>query len=591
MKVSRKTTSQPGSPGGGEDFVKSELDRLRHSASHIMAQAMKDLYPGVKLAIGPAIENGFYYDFDLPDALTEEDLPRIEARMREIIREDQRFEQRFVAKQEALALFEKQGEIYKTEIIRGIPDEQVSIYQNGLFLDLCRGPHVGSTGEVKAVKLLSVAGAYWRGDERNKMLRRIYGTAFGSQKDLDEHLARVEEAKRRDHRKLGRELDLFSFHDEAPAMPFFHERGMVLYQSVLDYWREEHAREGYIEVKTPMILRDELWKQSGHYDHYKDHMYFTKIEDESFAVKPMNCPGGTLIYRAHPHSYRDLPIRMAELGLVHRHELSGVLHGLFRVKAFTIDDAHVFCTEEQIESEISRCLDLIFRVYKTFGFGDVAVALSTRPKDSMGTDEIWEKATRGLRNALEHNKVSYCVQEGGGAFYGPKIDLQIRDCLARLWQCGTIQLDFSMPERFNLTYVASDGKERRPVMIHRAILGSVERFLGILIEHYGGAFPAWLSPCQVKVLSISEKQAAYAKRVAGELQAAGIRAEADLRDDKITAKVRDAEMLKVPYMAVVGAREEESLSVSLRARGRKDLGVLAVGVLVETLRAEIRQRA
>lgn len=590
MKVSRKSTSQPGG-SGGEDFVRSELDRLRHSASHIMAQAVSDLYPGVKLAIGPAIGNGFYYDFDLPDALADEDLARIEARMKEIICEDQVFEQRFLPKKEALAFFEKRGETYKVEIIQGIADPEVSIYENGSFVDLCRGPHVRSTGEVKAVKLLSVAGAYWRGDERNKMLRRIYGTAFGSQQELDAYLTALEEAKRRDHRRLGRELDLFSFHDEAPAMPFFHERGMVLYQTVLDYWREEHAREGYIEVKTPMILRDALWKQSGHYEHYKDHMYFTKVEDQSFAVKPMNCPGGTLIYRAAQRSYRDLPIRMAELGLVHRHELSGVLHGLFRVKAFTIDDAHIYCTEDQIEPEISRCLALVFRVYRTFGFQDVAVALSTRPKDSMGSPEIWEKATAALRNALAHNKIPYSVQEGGGAFYGPKIDLQIRDCLARMWQCGTIQLDFSMPERFNLTYAASDGRERRPVMIHRAILGSVERFLGILIEHYGGAFPVWLAPCQVKVLSISEKQAGYAGSVSGELTLAGIRALADTRDDKITAKVRDAELLKVPYMAVVGAREEGSHSVSLRAHGRKDLGVVAVDALAEKLKAEIRTRA
>lgn len=568
----------------------NNLEKLRHSSAHILAQAVQALFPSVKLAIGPAIKDGFYYDFELDHPFTEEDLKNIEKKCHEIIKEGQKFVGKTVSRKEAEELFKSRGEKYKLEILAGLSDDNISIYQNGPFVDLCQGNHVENTNEVKALKILSVAGAYWRGNENNPMLQRIYGTSFYSEKELDEYLNRLEEAKKRDHRKLGRELDLFSFHDESPAMPFFHPKGMIVYNELLRYWREEHSREGYLEVKTPVILKDELWRQSGHYEHYKDHMYFTKLGEDSFAIKPMNCPGGTLIYRTRQRSYRDLPMRMAELGLVHRHELSGVLHGLFRVKAFTIDDAHIFCYGDQIKTEISSVIRLILKIYRTFGFSDIAISLSTRPEESMGSDEIWEKATNGLKEALAENEIEYEVNEGGGAFYGPKIDFEVTDSIGRQWQCGTVQLDFQMPERFGLEYVGPDGKMHRPVMVHRAVFGSIERFYGILVEHFAGAFPVWLAPVQVEVLTISEKQNSGAEAVAAKLREAGIRAELDLRSEKINYKIREAELQKVPYIAVIGDRELASGSVALRARGRKDLGVVSVQDLINRVNKEISGR-
>jgi len=567
-----------------------DLERLRHSCAHILAQAVQSLFPKVKLAIGPAIKDGFYYDFDLPESFTDEDLKKIEAKCHQIIKEEQSFSGRKVTKQEARDLFQKKGERYKLEILEALPEDNIWLYQNGPFIDLCRGNHVESTQEVKAFKLLNVAGAYWRGSEQNPMLQRIYGTAFYSEKDLDDYLKRLEEAKKRDHRKLGRELDLFSFHEESPAIPFFHPKGITVYNELIRYWRSEHEQEGYREIRTPMILRDELWKQSGHYDHYKDHMYFTKMDKTQFAIKPMNCPGSTLVYRSAQRSYRDLPLRLSELGLVHRYELSGVLHGLFRVKAFTIDDTHIFCYGDQIESEISGVIRLILKMYRTFGFHDVAISLSTRPKESMGSDEVWEKATQGLRGALEHNKIQYETNEGGGAFYGPKIDFEVTDSIGRDWQCGTVQLDFMMPERFQLEYVGGDGKMHRPVMVHRAVFGSVERFYGILVEHYGGAFPLWLAPVQVKVATISEKQAEGAAKIHEQFRSAGIRCEADLRSEKIHYKIREAELEKTPYVAVVGAKELETGTVSVRARGSKDLGPIQISKFIETLKTEIANK-
>ncbi len=567
-----------------------DFERLRHSSAHILAQAVQSFFPHVKLAIGPSIKDGFYYDFDLDRPFTEEDIKKIEAKCLEIIKEGQKFSGRKVSRKEAEDFFKERNQPYKLELLAGLPDDNIWLHSNGPFTDLCRGNHVEHTSEVKAFKLLSVAGAYWRGSEQNPMLQRIYGTAFYSQKELDTYLHQLEEAKKRDHRKLGRELDLFSFHDESPATPFFHPKGMVVYNELIRYWREEHVKEGYREIKTPMILRDEMWKQSGHYEHYKGHMYFTKMGEIQFAIKPMNCPGSTLVYRSDQRSYRDLPMRLSELGLVHRHELSGVLHGLFRVKAFTIDDAHIFCYGEQIESEIAGVIRLILRMYQTFGFTQVRISLSTRPKESMGSNEIWEQATDGLKKALAHNKIDYSSNEGGGAFYGPKIDFEVTDSIGRDWQCGTIQLDFLMPERFGLEYVARDGKMSRPVMIHRAVFGSVERFYGVLVEHYGGAFPLWLSPVQVLMATISEKQEEGAKAIHGKLLAAGIRSHLDIRSEKINYKVREAELQKVPYVAVAGAREIESGTVSLRARGKGDLGQVGLDSLIQKLKQEIASK-
>jgi threonyl-tRNA synthetase len=568
----------------------ADLERLRHSCAHILAQAVQVLFPDVKLAIGPAIKDGFYYDFDLDHSFTSEDLERIEAKCLEIIKEGQTFTGRKVSRKEASDLFKKKNERYKLEILEGLPDDNISLHTNGPFTDLCRGNHIERTDEVKAFKLLSVAGAYWRGSEQNAMLQRIYGTAFFAKKELKLYLDRLEAAKKRDHRKLGRELDLFSFHEESPAIPFFHPKGMIIYAELIRYWREEHAREGYQEISTPMILRDNLWKQSGHYDHYKEHMYFTGKDEGQFALKPMNCPGSTLVYRSKRHSYRELPLRLSELGLVHRHELSGVLHGLFRAKAFTIDDTHIFCYGDQIESEISKVIQLILKMYRTFGFENVSINLSTRPNESMGSDAIWENATSGLTAALKNNQIDYQVNEGGGAFYGPKVDFEVTDSIGRDWQCGTIQLDFMMPERFGLEYVAADGKMHPPVMVHRAVFGSVERFYGILVEHFGGAFPLWLSPVQVRVATISEKQTAGAQRIHERLREAGIRSELDARPEKIGYKIRQAEVEKIPYVTVVGEKELTSKSVALRGRGRNDLGVTALDKLIEKLQQEISRR-
>lgn len=570
--------------------AKSEdLVRLRHSASHILAQAVLKLFPETKLAIGPAIETGFYYDFDREESFTEEDLAKIESTMVRIIEEGQEFTRQEISKNEAYEFFKKRGEIYKCQILDEIPDPSVSLYANGPFVDLCRGNHVNNTREIKAVKLLTVAGAYWRGDERNKMLQRIYGTAFFSKEDLEKYLKQLEEAKKRDHRKLGKELGLFSFHPEAPGVPFYHPKGALLYDTLVGYWRKEHIKEGYEEIRTPTLLRDELWKQSGHYEHYKENMFFSKTEEGMFAVKPMNCPGSTLIYRSALRSYRDLPIRLAELGLVHRHERSGVLHGLFRVKAFTIDDAHIFCREDQIETEITKIIQLVLRIYKTFGFESVEMHLSTRPEDSMGSDELWERATEGLKRALEENKIQYQVQAAGGSFYGPKIDFEITDSLGRSWQCGTVQLDFQMPERFGLSYVDSDGKEKRPVMVHRAVFGSIERFLGILIEHYGGSFPCWLAPVQARVTTISEKHEAGAKKVHEKLLGEGLRVELDIRPEKIGYKIREAELEKIPYIMVIGDKEVQSGRISVRARGRKDLGEMTPSEFADMLRREVTE--
>ena len=567
-----------------------ELARLRHSTAHILAQAVIHFYPNAKLAIGPSIKDGFYYDFDVETAFTEEDLKRFEEKMTEIVREGQEFSQRPVGKADAEKHFKSLNQPYKLEILSELPDGQITLVQNGPFVDLCRGGHIHSTKEVTAFKLLSVAGAYWRGNEKNRMLQRIYGTAFFDEKELKAYVTRLEEAKKRDHRKLGKQLDLFSFHMEAPGMPFYHPKGMVIYDTLVKFWRDEHQKEGYREIKTPMLLKDILWRQSGHYDHYKENMFFSQVDEESFAVKPMNCPGSTLIFRDTQRSYRELPLRLAELGLVHRRERTGVLHGLFRVNAFTIDDAHIFCTEDQIETEISNCIALILRIYRTFGFEEISISLSTKPKESMGSDEIWNKAIQGLRSALDHNNIQYSVNEGGGAFYGPKIDFEITDSIGRDWQCGTIQLDFQMPERFDLSYVSSENKMARPVMVHRAVFGSVERFYGILVEHYAGAFPLWLAPVQVRVVSIAERQADYAKKIAKQLIDLGLKVEMDISSDTIGHKIREAELQKVPYVFVVGDREMESEKVAVRKRGKIDLGPKSLNEILPVIQEEIENK-
>ncbi len=566
------------------------LEQLRHSTAHILAQAVLALFPETKLAIGPAIKDGFYYDFDRETPFEDEDLRRLEEKMGQIVAEAQEFRQRPVVKKDAEAFFTGRSQPYKLEILDGLKEGEITLVENGPFTDLCRGGHIHNTKEVAAFKLLSVAGAYWRGNEHNKMLQRIYGTAFFDKAELEKYLTRLEEAKKRDHRKLGRQLDLFSFHIEAPGMPFYHPKGMILYEALVSYWREEHEKEGYQIIKTPVLLKDGLWRQSGHYDHYKENMFFSEVEEGSFAIKPMNCPGSTLVYRTAQKSYRELPLKLAELGLVHRHERSGVLHGLFRVNAFTIDDAHIFCTEDQIEREIAQCIALILRIYKTFGFEEIKISLSLRPKDSMGSDEIWRKATEGLRAALTHNAIQYQVQEGGGAFYGPKIDFEITDSIGREWQCGTIQLDFQMPERFGLGFIDSDNKEKKPVMVHRAVFGSVERFYGILVEHYAGAFPLWLAPEQVRVLAISEKHTEAAQKISSLLKGKGFRVGEDFGSDKVGYKIREAEMQKIPYALVIGDREAESGTAAVRKRGRQDLGAMAIDVLVARLQEEIQKK-
>jgi len=566
-------------------------DLYRHSSAHIMAQAVKRLFPQAKLAIGPAIEDGFYYDIDFPEPISPEDLSKIEQEMKKIIKEDIRFERRELSRKEALELFQKEGNKFKTELIRDLPeDTTVSLYTQAEFADLCRGPHIPSTRYLKAFKLTGLAGAYWRGDERREMLTRIYGTSFPDKKELKNHLILIEEAKRRDHRKLGKELDLFSFHTEGPGFPFFHDKGTVLFNQLINFCRTELRKKGYQEIRTPLILNEELWHKSGHWDHYRENMYFTKIDERDFAVKPMNCPGGLLIYKSRLHSYREFPIKVAEFGLVHRHEKSGVLHGLFRVRSFIQDDAHVFCLPDQLEEEIRKLVELILYFYKVFGFEDVLIELSTRPDGSIGSDEMWEKATNALQHTLDKMKINYKINPGEGAFYGPKIDFHIRDCLKRTWQCATIQVDFSMPERFDLTYVGSDGLEHRPVMIHRAIFGSLERFIGILIEHYGGNFPLWLAPVQVALLPIGESHFAWALEVEKILNKEGIRTQIDLGADKITRKVRNAEVQKIPWMLIFGDREVNDNTASLRLHGVGDVGTKNIPEIIQGLKEEIEER-
>lgn len=564
---------------------------FRHTASHVMAQAIKRLYPDTKLAIGPSIDDGFYYDFDREKAFTHEELEEIEKEMKKIVKEDIPLERFELPRDEAIKFMEEKGEPYKVELIKDLPEDAViSFYKQGEFTDLCAGPHLMSTKPIKAFKLMSVAGAYWRGNEKNKMLSRIYGTAYTKASDLEAYLNMLEEAKKRDHRKLGKELKLFALLDEGPGFPFFLPNGMIIKNTLIDYWREIHKKAGYVEVSTPIILSRQLWENSGHWDHYKDNMYTTVIDDQDFAVKPMNCPGGMLIYKQEMHSYRDLPLRVGELGLVHRHEKSGALHGLMRVRCFTQDDAHIFMTEDQIRDEIKGVVNLIDSVYKLFGF-KYHVELSTRPEDSMGSDEAWEKATDGLRGALEDIGIDYVVNEGDGAFYGPKIDFHLEDSIGRTWQCGTIQLDMQMPERFDLEYIDKDGTKKRPVMIHRVCFGSIERFIGILIEHFAGMFPTWLAPVQVKVLPISEKFTDYAEKVKAELDAAGIRVELDNRDEKIGYKIREARNERVPYMLVVGEKDMEANKVSLRSRANGEEGQFDLADVIARITKEIKERA
>ena len=569
------------SPEGKEIF--------RHSTSHIMAQAVKELFPEAKFAIGPAIKDGFYYDFEISRPFTPEDLIAIEKKMKEITEKDLPFKKTEITKKEAEKIFAEKDAIYKLELLNDITDDKVSLYKQGDFTDLCRGPHIPSTKKLKAFKLLSVAGAYWRGSEKNKMLQRIYGTSFNKKSALDDYLRLMEEAKKRDHRKIGKNLKLFSFHEEGVGFPFFHPKGMVLRNILEDYWKEEHRKAGYAEVKTPIILNKSLWVQSGHWDHYKENMYFTKIDEEDYAIKPMNCPGGILIYKSDLHSYRDLPLRMGELGLVHRHELSGVLHGLFRVRCFTQDDAHIFMTPKQIKDEIKGVIDLTDRIYKTFGF-DYRVELSTKPENAMGSDEIWEKATNSLEETLIEKKINYTINEGDGAFYGPKIDFHLEDCIGRNWQCGTIQIDFNMPEKFDLYYINKAGEKERPVMLHRTILGSIERFIGILIENYAGAFPLWLAPVQVKLLPIADRHIDYGKKIVKMLKENNIRVEFDKINDKIGAKIRKAEMEKIPYMLIFGDKELEDNVVSVRKRGKGDLGKIKIEKFLEDRLKEIREK-
>ena len=567
------------------------LAALRHTASHVMAQAIKRLYPSAKLAIGPSIADGFYYDIDFETPITADDLEKIEAEMKKIIKEALPLERFTLPREEALALMKEKEEPYKVELIEDLPEgEEISFYKQGEFTDLCAGPHLMNTKEVgKAYKLTSIAGAYWRGNEHNKMLTRIYATAFAKKEELEAYITMMEEAKKRDHRKLGKELGLFMMHEAGPGFPFFLPKGMVLKNTLLEYWREIHKKAGYVEISTPIILNRSLWETSGHWDHYKDNMYTTVIDDQDYAIKPMNCPGGVLVYASEPRSYRDLPLRMGELGIVHRHEKSGQLHGLMRVRCFTQDDAHIFMTPEQIKDEIKGVAQLIDSVYKLFGF-KYHVELSTRPEDSMGSDEDWEMATDGLRSALDEMGLDYVVNEGDGAFYGPKIDFHLVDAIGRTWQCGTIQLDFQLPQRFELEYIGADGEKHRPIMIHRVAFGSIERFIGILIEHFAGAFPTWLAPVQVKVLPISDKYMDYAEKVKAALDAENIRVEVDTRSEKIGYKIREAQKNKIPYMLVVGQKEEEDGVVSVRSRFKGDEGQTSLESFIENIKKEIVSR-
>ncbi len=577
-------------PDGNVQEAEDELRAIRHTASHVLAQAVKRLYPEAKLAIGPAIDDGFYYDFDREGGFTPEDLEKLEAEMKKIIKENIPLKPFVLPRDEAIKLMQEKGEPYKVELIEDLPeDETISFYQQGDFTDLCAGPHIMYTKGVKAFKLTSIAGAYWRGSEKNKMLTRIYGTAFSNKEDLENYLTMLEEAKKRDHRKLGKELGLFMFTEEGPGFPFFLPKGMTLKNTLIDYWREIHLRENYQEVSTPVILSRKLWETSGHWDHYKDNMYTTVIDEEDYAIKPMNCPGGMLVYKSQPRSYRDLPLRVGELGLVHRHEKSGQLHGLMRVRCFTQDDAHIFMTQEQITEEIKNVTRLINEVYTLFGF-EYFVELSTRPEDSMGSDEDWELATNGLRNALEEMGLNYIVNEGDGAFYGPKIDFHLRDSIGRTWQCGTIQLDFQLPQRFEAEYVAEDGTKKRPIMIHRVCFGSIERFIGILIEHFAGKFPVWLAPVQVKVIPVSEKSMEYATGVYEKLRAAGIRTELDHKDEKVGYKIRQAQLEKVPFMLVLGEKEAAEGAITVRSRDKGDLGSAQLDEFIADVKKMVESR-
>ncbi len=565
---------------------KEGLEVYRHTCAHVLAQALKTVYPTCKLAIGPVIDNGFYYDVDFKTPITMEDFAKVEAEMKKIIKSNLPIERFTLSREDAIALMSKYHENYKVELISDLPEgEEISFYKQGAFTDLCRGPHLPSTGKIKAFKLVSIAGAYWRGDEKKKMLTRIYGTAFAKKDEMDAYFNMLEEAKKRDHIKLGRELKLFALLPEGKGFPFFLPNGMMLKNQLVEYWRQLHRREGYVEVQTPIIMTRTLWENSGHWDHYKDNMYTTKIDGEDCAVKPMNCPGGMLVYKTSPHSYKDLPIRMGELGLVHRHEKSGQLHGLMRVRCFTQDDAHIFMLPEQIEDEIKGVVRIIDEVYKLFGF-KYHVELSTRPENSMGSDEDWNAATDALETALKDIGLNYVVNDGDGAFYGPKIDFHLEDSIGRTWQCGTIQLDFQMPQRFDLEYVGEDGQKHRPIMIHRVVFGSIERFIGILIEHFAGKFPVWLSPVQVKVLPVTDRAAEYANCLVNELSALGLRAEADLRKEKIGRKILDAELEKVPYKLIVGDKEMEEGTVSVRRRGEGDIGAMTKDAFVLMLKDE-----
>ena len=569
---------------------KEGLHVYRHTCAHVLAQALKTIYPTCKLAIGPVIENGFYYDIDFVTPITKDDLAKIEAEMQKIIKSNLPVERFTLPRDKAIELMEGYDENYKVELIRDLPEgEEISFYKQGNFTDLCRGPHLPSTGKIKAFRLTGIAGAYWRGDEHNKMLTRIYGTAFAKKDEMEAYFTMLEEAKKRDHTKLGKELKLFTILNEGKGFPFFLPHGMVLKNTLIDYWRQIHDREGYVEVSTPVILSRSLWETSGHWDHYKENMYTTKIDGEDYAIKPMNCPGGILVYKTEPHSYKDLPIRMGELGLVHRHEKSGQLHGLFRVRCFTQDDAHIFMTPDQITDEIKGVVRLINEVYTLFGF-KYHVELSTRPDNSMGSDEDWNLATEALRHALEEMKINYTVNEGDGAFYGPKIDFHLEDSIGRTWQCGTIQLDFQLPQRFEMEYVGEDGQKHRPIMVHRVVFGSIERFIGILIEHYAGKFPVWLSPVQVKILPITEKQQAYAEELYKKMKEAGIRAELDSRNEKIGYKIREAQMEKVPYMLVIGEKEAADGSVSVRRRDKGDTGAVPADEFVAQVKREIAEK-
>lgn len=568
------------------------LEILRHSTSHLMAQAVKRLFPNVQVTIGPAIKDGFYYDFDTDKPFTDEDLPKIEAEMKKIIKENIPVIRKIMTKKDAIEYFKKNNEPYKVEIIEDIDADTVSFYEQGDFIDLCRGPHVPSTGYLKSYKLMSVAGSYWRGDSNNKMLSRIYGTAFESKESLDNYLKKLKEAKERDHRKLGKELNLFSFHDEGPGFPFWHPRGMIIYKEVESYIRKENEKRGYVEIKTPAILNEDLWHRSGHWDNYKENMYFTEIDETKFAIKPMNCPGGLIVYNSNIHSYRDLPLRVAELGFVHRHELSGALHGLFRVRAFTQDDAHIFCMEEQLADEIINTIDYYLSVYKDFGFKNFEIFVSTRPKKSIGTDEAWELATNSLINALDKLNIAYKINEGDGAFYGPKIDFNIKDVLDRNWQCGTLQVDFSLPMRFEISYEGKDGRKHTPVMLHRAILGSMERFIGILTEHYNGKFPLWLSPLQVAIVNVlnDKNQIERIKEIAEVLKAEDFRVEIDDSNDNLGTKIKKYRLQRTPYTVIIGADELSSGKLSVRTRSSKEIKDIDLTEFVEKLKKESKER-